>query len=69
MGTNRKEGREVESVMENRVIRISVDGAEEYKREFQEMKKITEELREKVDKLNVSLEKEIELITKINQLR
>lgn len=61
--------REVESVMENRVIRISVDGAEEYKREFQEMKKITEELREEVDKLNVSLEKEIELITKINQLR
>ena len=59
----------MESVMENRVIRISVDGAEEYKREFQEMKKITEELREEIEKLNVSLEKEIELITKINQLR
>ena len=59
----------MESVMEKRVIRISVDGGEEYKREFQEMKKITEELREEIDKLNVSLEKEIELITKINQLR
>ena len=50
--------------------KISVDGAEEYKEEIQEMKNAVIEYRKEIDKLNASMEREIELISrKLKQLR
>lgn len=50
--------------------KISVEGAEEYKEEIQEMKNAVIEYRKEIDKLNASMEREIELIIeKLKQLR
>ena len=68
MRTNRKEEREVESVKATK-YKISVEGYEEYKEEIQEMKNAVIEYREEIDKLNASMEREIELIEKLKQLR
>ena len=57
-----------ESVKETK-YKISVEGFEEYKEEIREMKNAVIEYREEIDKLNVSLEREIELIGKLKQLR
>ena len=44
--------------------KISVEGAEEYKEEIQEMKNAVIEYRKEIDKLNASMEREIELISR-----
>lgn len=57
------EKREVESVKATK-YKISVEGSEEYKEEIREMKNAVIEYREEIDKLNASMEREIELISR-----
>lgn len=58
----------MESVKETK-YKISVEGAEEYKEVIREIKNAVIEYREEIDKLNASLEREIELVRKLKQLR
>lgn len=54
-----------ESVKETK-YKISVEGAEEYKEVIREIKNAVIEYREEIDKLNASLEREIELSGNLN---
>lgn len=47
------------------VIKITLEGAEQYKKQMQEMKAATAELRKEVEQLNLALEKKEELLNRL----
>lgn len=46
----------------HQTVKLTLVGGKEYKEEIEELRAATAELREEVDKLNLSLEKQAELV-------